>query len=106
VTEAELHALKADAVEKYATYIDSEIKLWEEKNGFANLKLYKAFKRAKTAFYVANGKREEALLEYVSDSFNRPSGKDSLMPCSHLMKSFTIVKMPFVSRYCWLYQHP
>jgi hypothetical protein len=71
VTEAELHALRADAVEKYATYIDSEIKLWEEKGGFANLQLYKAFKKAKTAFHAANGKWEEALLQYVSDSFNQ-----------------------------------
>ena len=71
MTEAELHALRADAVDKYAIYIESEMKLWQEKDGFANLQLYKAFKKAKTAFHAANGKWEDALLEYVSDSFKQ-----------------------------------
>jgi hypothetical protein len=50
VTKVELNELRIDAVDKYAAYIDAEIKLWEEKDGFANLRLYKAFKKAKSAF--------------------------------------------------------
>jgi hypothetical protein len=66
VTKAELYVLREDAVEKYAAYIDSEIRLWDDKDGFTNLSLYKAFKRAKSRFHAANGKWEEALLEYAS----------------------------------------
>jgi hypothetical protein len=66
VTKVELNELRMDAVDKYAAYIDAEIKLWEEKDGFANLRLYKAFKKAKSAFHIANEKWETALLEYAS----------------------------------------
>jgi hypothetical protein len=49
-----------------AAYIYSEMRLWDNKDGFANLLLYKAFKKAKSTFHTANGKWEEALLEYAS----------------------------------------
>ena len=66
MNRAELNALREDAVDKYAAYVDSEIRLWDAKDGFTNLRLYKAFKRAKSQFHTANGKWEEALLEYAS----------------------------------------
>jgi hypothetical protein len=66
MTKIELHELRTAAVDKYAAYIHAEIRLWE-KDGFINLPLYKAFKKSKSAFHIANNKWEAALVEYAAN---------------------------------------
>jgi hypothetical protein len=56
VTKPDLDTLKADAVNKYAEYIQAEKRLWDVEDGFADIALYKAFKKTKSAFHSANQK--------------------------------------------------
>ena len=50
MTKADLDTLKADALNKHADYVKAEQKLWDTKNGFADIDLYKAFKKSKSRF--------------------------------------------------------
>jgi hypothetical protein len=67
ITKEQLDSLRLDSINKHIEYIKAEKKLWDVEGGFADIILYKAFKKAKSAFHVAIQEWETAFTQYYHD---------------------------------------
>jgi len=50
ITKETLDILRTEALNRHTEYIEAEKRLWESKNGFADIALYKTYKKAKSIF--------------------------------------------------------